>query len=283
VSQLIINADDFGLANGVTDAIVECHLAGTVTSTTLMTNMGGAEYALRRANELPELSVGVHLNLTLGKPISPLSDVKDLVGADGEFYAPSKQFKNLSSRPHLYGQVYREFRAQMEWLLDRGYKPSHIDSHHHVLRFFPAAIAGGVICRNYNITAIRSNVQWLRNATELKMPAKISRGIRSLYHASNTFIWSFIFGLNHPRYKVFLPSYESLASDRDEYFNRFLKSLPSEISELSIHPGFAGAWTQDGSRMAGIRVFEYQLFRDPLIAQSFSDAGITLKSFKDIN
>src|SRR5690606_8790554 len=35
---LIINADDFGLNRAATDAIVECHRAGTVTSTTLMAN-----------------------------------------------------------------------------------------------------------------------------------------------------------------------------------------------------------------------------------------------------
>jgi len=35
-SQLIVNADDFGLSTGITDGIMEAHLKGIVTSTSLM-------------------------------------------------------------------------------------------------------------------------------------------------------------------------------------------------------------------------------------------------------
>lgn len=283
MSQLIINADDFGLVDGVTNAIVDCHLSGVVTSTTLMTNMSGAEYALKRAFELPDLSVGVHLNLTLGRPLSPAKDVKDLIDGSGYFFSSKKQFRNLACRPYLFNQVKREFKAQIEWILDRGYMPSHIDSHHHVLRFFPATIAGGALCNAYKISAIRSNVPWVPGLNRQNFISQISRSVRSALHAGNTLMWATFFRLRHPNYKVFLPSYESLALDKVRYFRAFLKTLPEGVSELSVHPGYSGSWPNDSMKMAKIRYFEYQFFNDPSIAEIFKQSSVKLVSFKNIN
>ena len=58
--RLIVNADDFGLTAGVTDGIVEAHVNGIVTSTSLMVDAAGAAYAVSRAREHPGLSVGLH-------------------------------------------------------------------------------------------------------------------------------------------------------------------------------------------------------------------------------
>ncbi|HKQ92014.1 MAG TPA: ChbG/HpnK family deacetylase, partial [Blastocatellia bacterium] len=39
MKKLIVNADDFGLTNGVNRAIMEGHARGAITSATLMANM----------------------------------------------------------------------------------------------------------------------------------------------------------------------------------------------------------------------------------------------------
>ncbi|MGA2094374.1 MAG: ChbG/HpnK family deacetylase, partial [Sedimentisphaerales bacterium] len=68
--RLIINADDFGLCRGVNKGIAEAHATGVLTSATLMANMPAAEEAVEIAHKLSNLGVGVHLNLTEGKPLS---------------------------------------------------------------------------------------------------------------------------------------------------------------------------------------------------------------------
>ena len=83
---LIINADDFGMAAGVTNAIVDCHNNGIVTSTTLMTNMPDAERAADLSRPLKALGVGVHLNLTEGRPLTDSALLPDLVDESGEFF-----------------------------------------------------------------------------------------------------------------------------------------------------------------------------------------------------
>ena len=75
-AKLIINADDFGLCRGVNKAVVEAHTTGVLTSATIMANMPASDEAIVIAKKTPTLGVGVHLNVTDGKPLSLDSDVR---------------------------------------------------------------------------------------------------------------------------------------------------------------------------------------------------------------
>ena len=68
--RIIINADDFGLCKGVNAAVLKAHTEGILTSTTIMANMSAANEAVQIAKKLPNLGVGVHLNLYEGPPVS---------------------------------------------------------------------------------------------------------------------------------------------------------------------------------------------------------------------
>src|SRR6266852_4538428 len=71
VRRLIVNADDLGLTAGVNRAIVETDLGGFVSSATLMANGPAFEDALTAARLAPNLSVGCHVVLVDGTPVSP--------------------------------------------------------------------------------------------------------------------------------------------------------------------------------------------------------------------
>lgn len=68
--QVIINADDFGLSPAVNRGIIEAYRAGGITSTSMMVNMPGLADAVHAARSLPGLGVGLHFNLTYGRPLS---------------------------------------------------------------------------------------------------------------------------------------------------------------------------------------------------------------------
>ena len=68
--RLIVNADDFGLTNGVNRAIIEGHTRGAVTSATLMANMPAFDAAVGLAKDHPSLGVGLHFNIVTGQPLS---------------------------------------------------------------------------------------------------------------------------------------------------------------------------------------------------------------------
>src|SRR5215467_11552646 len=94
---LIVNADDFGASPGTNRGIMEAHLRGIVTSTSLLVDTPGSAEAAEMAESAPELSVGLHVDL-------------DGVGPDG-------------------------IPAALERQLDRfetlmGASPTHLDTHH---------------------------------------------------------------------------------------------------------------------------------------------------------
>ncbi len=60
---------------GVSRGVARAHDEGLVTSASLIANLSGFETAVSLAAERPSMSVGLHLNLTDGAPVSPVSEV----------------------------------------------------------------------------------------------------------------------------------------------------------------------------------------------------------------
>ncbi len=55
MSTLIVNADDFGLTEGTTRAIVDAYRTGIVTSTSILANGTAFETAVELARQNPSL------------------------------------------------------------------------------------------------------------------------------------------------------------------------------------------------------------------------------------
>lgn len=125
--KLVMNADDFGLTEGVTKGILEACEKGIVRSTTALINSAYIEEAYELSKKYPQLGIGIHLNLTLGKP---LTDVKTLVDENGNFFRGAAK---VYSHEVDYDEIYREWKAQIEKFVQVFHRlPTHIDSHHHV-------------------------------------------------------------------------------------------------------------------------------------------------------
>jgi dolichyl-phosphate beta-glucosyltransferase len=130
--RVIIHADDYGLAAGVNRAIEEGLRSGALNSASIMLGGDHAAAALTWAAAHPEFDFGVHLNLTQGRPVLPVDQVRSLVGADGGF----RPLVPFLAR-FLLGQVARdeiaaEWRAQIAAARRAGVRISHLDSHQHV-------------------------------------------------------------------------------------------------------------------------------------------------------
>jgi predicted glycoside hydrolase/deacetylase ChbG (UPF0249 family) len=96
---LIVNADDLGASPGITRGILEAHARGIVTSASLMVDTPWSAEAAALARSLPDLSIGLHVELTAG-------------------HDPGDELKRQSAR----------FVALM------GRTPTHLDSHHNIHR-----------------------------------------------------------------------------------------------------------------------------------------------------
>ena len=89
--KLIINADDFGLSKSISDGVIEGIKGEYITSTSIMANMEYAEYAIKEAVKHNITCIGLHINLTVGKPILYNAN---LIDERGEFLYNRKQIEN---------------------------------------------------------------------------------------------------------------------------------------------------------------------------------------------
>ena len=155
--KLIVNGDDFGITHACNLAIMDCFYQGVMTSASMMTNMPYAKEAAKLWKENPQLSVGLHINLTVGYPLC--KNIKTLVKEDGTF---NKQILNAKPREIDEEEMLLECQAQMNKFIElTGKTPDHINSHH-------------------GIEAIPGGAQILQN-----LAVKYDLPIRQLTHVSN--------------------------------------------------------------------------------------------------
>ncbi|HMI58179.1 MAG TPA: ChbG/HpnK family deacetylase, partial [Gemmatimonadaceae bacterium] len=110
--RLVINADDFGFAPGVTRGIIEAHAAGSVTSTSIMANGIDWENAVRLARANRKLDVGIHLNLVQGRPLLRVPSLTDPVTS--EFYPLGALARRAMLGRIDADELEAETRAQIE-------------------------------------------------------------------------------------------------------------------------------------------------------------------------
>jgi len=89
MKQLIVNADDLGADEARNAGIFEAIEAGVVTSASILPNGPALEDALRRIrSSCRPISLGVHINLSEGRPLS--GPLPLLTGGDEHFLGKAR-------------------------------------------------------------------------------------------------------------------------------------------------------------------------------------------------
>lgn len=154
--QFALCADDYAIAPGVSRGIREAMEAGAITATSVMTNMphwpAGAP-ALRAL--AGRADIGVHLNLTAGRPLGPMP----LLAPTG-CLPPLGRIFGLAGRGRLpLTEVAAEIDRQLDaFVAQFGLPPDHVDGHQHVHVIAPI--------RRLLFAALRSRgwTPWIRNS-----------------------------------------------------------------------------------------------------------------------
>lgn len=126
--KLIINADGFGFSYGANMAIFEAAAAGAITSISVNTNFEAVNQLLLFHATYPHISIGVHLNPIVGKPVSRPEKIPSLLDPDGEFW--NSHFLRRLRLGHIKkDELLHELTKQTEKVLRMGIPVSHLDSH----------------------------------------------------------------------------------------------------------------------------------------------------------
>ena len=154
--RIIINGDDFGMSPGVNQAIEQLHRMGRLTSVSIMSNMPWSPEALAYARATGELRVGVHFNLTTGRPLLPVGQVPSLVNSAGIFYKMPVLLPRMIAGLVRQEEIHAELTAQMERCLEYGLKIQHVDSHQHLHAVPSVGSQVAQLMVTYGITAVRN-------------------------------------------------------------------------------------------------------------------------------
>jgi hopanoid biosynthesis associated protein HpnK len=129
---LIVTADDFGLDEAVNEAVRQAALNGILTAASLMVAAPAAADAVRLAETIPTLRVGLHVVLADGNSVLPQRLIPDLVDANGRFpedmLSSSLRFVTSAS---VRAQLAAEIRAQFEAFARTGLRLDHVNAHKH--------------------------------------------------------------------------------------------------------------------------------------------------------
>ncbi|WP_334142765.1 carbohydrate deacetylase [Rhabdothermincola sp.] len=131
---LIVNADDFGLTEGVSRAILRSHRDGVVTSTSVLALGPAFERTVRWLDDAPGLGTGAHL-AAVGEdpPLLEAREIPTLVDARGRLRPSWRQFLPLlAARRVDPADIHREFTAQLERIIGAGRTVDHLDTHQNV-------------------------------------------------------------------------------------------------------------------------------------------------------
>ncbi len=276
----IFNADDFGISQGVNQAIIKAHKEGVLNSTSIMITLKYAPQAIEMAKDMPYLNIGLHGNLTNETAVLSSQEIPLLVDVNSKFKHGFVNLMVLSllHPKELKRQVKAEIKAQIEKARQAGLQLSHLDSHRHVHMIPIIFKAFMELCQEYNIPRLRvvnenplstikvtQSKEWIKDGGLIKNLVLISCAVcnRLLWgYKSDTYFYSII---------------NTCKLSRDKFNNIQVPDCYQAV-EIGIHPGLPEidkaniADVFDDNILRDWRQKELETLLDKSVEQEFSQS-----------
>jgi predicted glycoside hydrolase/deacetylase ChbG (UPF0249 family) len=262
MKHFITNADDYGYRTDISKAILDSHLNGCLTSTTVLINFVSEE-DVNLAKSTSSLGFGLHLNLTSGEPLS--ENWKKKYGSFSRpFRNEPKQFDQevwlTEFEKYETVDVMEEYQAQLQKFKELfGFLPTHVDSHHYTSSYKSAFPAYVELAKKYSLP-VRLPGMWdiaerqhpMGNIIHLSELAELLKdeGIKTTHYFSLKYL---------NRYDDYLTELE----------NELTQVQDGENIEVSFHPGFEEDW----------RKKDLEILKDPKVKELIEKLGFTLSNF----
>ncbi|MEO7104331.1 MAG: ChbG/HpnK family deacetylase [Gemmatimonadaceae bacterium] len=300
--RLVVNADDLGLSSAVNRGIMKSAERGVVTSVSMMANMAGWDDALALLHATrADISVGLHLNIVAGRPLTYAPSITD--PTTGAFYPLAKLAIRVLSGRVKREDVSRECIAQLTKLRTAGILVSHIDSHRHVHALPGIGAAVLETAQLLGVRVIRAPLEPLNinpgnwDATLKKIMLGASWHVCHARHAALTRYAS----KHASKYSPATSASLAGIANSPEYFNHYvdhffgislqggnhfaarlkkiIDRLPAGTSEIMVHPGFVDAALASVDGYTWQREREVDALTSPALRHQLAHGGIELVNF----
>lgn len=244
--DLIVRADDLGYSKAVSLGILEAVQNGIINNVGLMVNMPDSAYGSRLLQER-DVCLGMHVNISAGRPISPVEQIPSLVNDEGSF----RSSKSYREQDVALEEAVLEAEAQYQRFVELvGKKPAYIDGH---------AVASNNYFAALKLVAARHGVMYVDCPTGMDFTKPVTIGSRTVYLCGGSTLQKG-------------PS-ECLQEALEQNDRLFL---------VVYHPGYIDATIMRGSSLNLPRIYELEYLTDPGTKQFLSQRNIRLLRFDEL-
>ena len=253
--RLIINADDFGITEGICSSILELIDKGAVTSTSVMIAAHNSKEIFKRiSNVREEIVFGAHLQITNGRPISPREKVLSLIDKSTGEFLPKTEISTV-----VPSEVKIEWKAQIELIQELCKRTiSHLDSHHGIHRKLNLQTKYLQLAKEYEVP--------IRGGTEdelIKFP--LPHGIVQTIAINS---WT---GRGR--------SWKDLAEILLDFRSRYTEH---DILEVVTHPGYTDQELRNVSSLSDLRENDHRQLLELNNSNWLHDNGFELIQFSEL-
>lgn len=271
-AHLIVNADDYGYFRSVSRGILASAQEGIVTATGVLPNAPGIVEQASWLRSMPQLDIGVHLNLSSGDPLSKV--MRDCLRRwNGCFPGKTRMIWAITTGGITLANLREEIVLQIERCLNLGLTPRFLNSHEHVHMWPSIRSMVEELASVYGIRHVR------RTAGDFHRGQKAGSLTRSA-------VLTLIDRCHQPQLPT-IPCLGLAQSGRLSlpYFNRVVERLePDQTYELMCHPGFFDPDEIDDLRLQAYHCWdrERQLLTSSDTRELLKRHGVDLVGYRDL-
>lgn len=253
MKQILLRADDLGYSRAVNYGIYDSIHNGVINNVGVMVNMPSTEQGLKLLKD-EDIDIGMHTDITNGKPVLPAEQVPSLVDEDGNFHRSKIYRANYGTgKPDIIDldEVVAEIDAQYHRFLDLvGKKPDYFEGH---------AVMSDNFIKGLHIVAEKYDLPLL----------DFSFDGHPISFKQNT------------KFNVFM---ESMKPNYDPY--KVVKEMVSKADDDDIpmmvcHPGYLDQYILNTSSLTVPRTQEVEMAMDPTIAKLIKENDIHLLRYSE--
>lgn len=279
MKTFIITSDDYGMCVEVNKAIDDCMAVGLVTSTNVIVNMDAIEAASTLRSRYPNVSVGIHWNVTSGKPLCSIDDIPTLVDEKGSFYSVKEFIKRYKKGLIRKEHIEKELYAQYELFQKLCGKADYWNVHQNSSLDFKTFPVFDSVAHNLGIYKTRSFKR-----VYLKEKGIKGGVVKKILEAIKQLILTIWFDIIIPRGGTKVPDGRVMYFSDDAKV-RDIRNIGDNIDwrrakivELVIHPAISGDSPYFGT-ISETRVDEWKMFSSAKTLSYIKSCGIEVSNF----
>lgn len=247
MKKLLLRADDLGFSEAVNYGIAKTVREGLIQNCGVMVNMAATGHAVRLFREIP-CCLGLHCNVSVGRPVCPPQQVPTLTGPDGIFHS-SRQYRNAASEFAAVEDLERELTAQYRRFVELfGRKPAYFEAH-------------AVASRNLGVAlervAAENGLFYQPSFSDFTLGG--TRVIHTPMHSME-------------------PGYDAAVALKAE----LAKAGEGSCHLYVCHPGYLDAYVLRNTSLTLPRTDEAEMLCDPAIRRWLTEQGFTLVTYDEL-